>query len=363
MSPRERRQKTFGRDFPASVSVVLQQLKRDLDPSDPLWVGWKRFERYVVNACQVEDKIGHGKRGSLRQAKFTLQKAYQRTGILGLRDELERLLRAEYITLVHSVPNLDQQKKIADLRCPGEQYPLARSLQRTIHLHVGPTNSGKTYHALKRLEASGKGFYAGPLRLLAQEVYQRFKTADIPCSLVTGDEVIIPEDVSPRLSSNTVEMVSLAEMFDVGVIDEVQMMGDSRRGWAWTRAVLGSLVSELHLCGEIRVIPLIRKLAALTGDKLEIHRYDRLNPLKVMNRSLGGDLKRLQKGDCLVCFSRIGIHALKAEIEKATGRRAAIIYGGLPAEIRKQQASLFNDPDNDYDFLVASDAIGMGLNL
>lgn len=54
---------------------------------------------------------------------------------------------------------------------------------------------------------------------------------------------------------------------------------------------------------------------------------------------------------------------LKQEIERITGRRAAIVYGSLPAEIRSQQADLFNDPDNDYDFLVASDAIGMGLNL
>ena len=65
----------------------------------------------------------------------------------------------------------------------------------------------------------------------------------------------------------------------------------------------------------------------------------------------------------MVAFSRLGIHALKADIEKHTGRRAAIVYGGLPAEIRTQQASLFNDPNNDYDYLVASDAIGMGLNL
>jgi ATP-dependent RNA helicase SUPV3L1/SUV3 len=108
---------------------------------------------------------------------------------------------------------------------------------------------------------------------------------------------------------------------------------------------------------------LIRQLAALAGDKLVIHRYERLNPLKAMNKSLKGDLTSLQKGDCIVSFSRVGIHALKADIERKTGRRAAIIYGGLPAEIRTQQASLFNDPNNDYDFLVASDAIGMGLNL
>ena len=158
-------------------------------------------------------------------------------------------------------------------------------------------------------------------------------------------------------------MANLGQIYEVGVIDEIQMIADPKRGWAWTRAVLGSRASELHLCGEARAVPLIRELAALTGDNLEIHRYERLNPLRAMDKSLKGNLNNLQKGDCLVAFSRVGIHALKQDIEKVTGRRAAIVYGGLPAEIRTQQANLFNNPDNDYDYLVASDAIGMGLNL
>ncbi|EEP75872.1 conserved hypothetical protein [Uncinocarpus reesii 1704] len=158
-------------------------------------------------------------------------------------------------------------------------------------------------------------------------------------------------------------MAPLGQEVDVAVIDEIQMIGDLHRGWAWTRALLGAPAKEVHLCGEERVVPLIRELAALTGDKLTIHHYKRLNPLIPMSKSLKGSLRGLQKGDCVVAFSRLGIHALKQEIEKATGRRAAIVYGSLPAEIRSQQADLFNDPNNDYDFLVASDAIGMGLNL
>ena len=74
-------------------------------------------------------------------------------------------------------------------------------------------------------------------------------------------------------------------------------------------------------------------------------------------------MANLKKGDCVVVFSVVGIHAMKRDIEKATQKRVAIVYGSLPPEIRAQQAKLFNDPENDYDFLVASDAIGMGLNL
>ncbi|RDW72503.1 ATP-dependent RNA helicase SUV3 [Aspergillus mulundensis] len=323
---------------------------------------WQRFERYVKNACNVTE-TGEQSKGSLLQTKSTLTKAYFKDGLAGLRVELDQLLYAFDLDARYSEPNLEQQRKIADLRYPAEWYAQARATQRTIHLHVGPTNSGKTYHALKRLETCKSGFYAGPLRLLAQEVYHRFKTSGIPCNLVTGDEVRISEGEKAVIVSNTVEMANLGQNYDVGVIDEIQMIADPRRGWAWTRAVLGCQAKELHLCGELRVVPLIRELAALTGDKLEIHRYERLNPLRAMKHSLKGDLSKLEKGDCIVSFSRVGIHALKAEIERKTGRRAAIIYGGLPAEIRTQQASLFNDPDNDYDFLVASDAIGMGLNL
>ncbi|KAI5283718.1 RNA helicase [Ascosphaera aggregata] len=253
-------------------------------------------------------------------------------------------------------------KTLLDFRYPAEWFPAAREMQREIHLHVGPTNSGKTYRALKRLEESKSGFYAGPLRLLAHEVYSRLNAKGISCGLVTGDEVRYPDQV-PRIFSNTVEMVPLGQDVEVGVIDEIQMISDEQRGWAWTRAVLGARAKELHLCGEERTVPLIKKIAASTGDKVTVHRYERLNPLRAMDTSLKGNLAKLEKGDCVVAFSRVNIHALKSTIEKATGRRCAIVYGSLPAEIRSQQADLFNDPDNDYDFLVASDAIGMGLNL
>ncbi|KAI9042740.1 ATP-dependent RNA helicase SUV3 [Aspergillus affinis] len=351
-------------DFAGIVEALLLEHRQGLsNKSIASSKEWKDFERFVLNACKIETRGTNIPNSPLRQLKIALQRAYIRDGTQGLRTELGYLLYAQSLTIKYSAPNLKHQKEVTDLSYPAEWYPQARSVQRTIHLHVGPTNSGKTYAALKRLQNSKKGFYAGPLRLLAQEVYHRFTADGTPCSLVTGDEVKIPEDQLPSIMSNTVEMVDLSERFDVGVIDEIQMLADPSRGWAWTRALLGARVTELHLCGETRTVPLIRNIAALTGDKLEIHHYERLNALKVANKSLEGNLKNLEKGDCIVAFSRLGIHALKTDIEKVTGRRAAIVYGSLPAEIRTQQAGLFNDPDNDYDFLVASDAIGMGLNL
>lgn len=261
--------------------------------------------------------------------------------------------------------DLSDQEKLADLRYPVEWYSETRTMQRTIHLHVGPTNSGKTYHALKALEQANSGIYAGPLRLLAHEIYTRLNAKGKPCDLVTGDEQIHTggEEDRARMMSCTVEMVPLNIVVDVAIIDEIQMIGSQDRGWAWTQALLGVLAKELHLTGEERTVPLIREIVASMGDKLEIHNYKRLSPLKAMSNSLHGRLSDLRKGDCIVVFSRIGIHTMKTAVERATQKRVAIVYGSLPPEIRAQQARLFNEPDNDYDFLVASDAIGMGLNL
>ncbi|CRG90618.1 ATP-dependent RNA helicase SUPV3L1, mitochondrial [Talaromyces islandicus] len=345
--------------FPTVVEHALNEYKKHLDPKDSKLDKWTAFARRVNHAARLRPGP---EKGELMNLKITLFDAFRTGGQAGVLREIRALQENEELTAKYESPNLAEQKKVADLRYPAEWYPHARAKRRTIHLHVGPTNSGKTYRALKRLEGAQRGFYAGPLRLLAQEVYSRFTSDGISCGLITGDEVRLP-DATPRILSNTVEMVNLNQEFEVGVIDEIQMIADSDRGWAWTRAFMGTRVQELHVCGETRAVPLIKELVALTGDDLKIHRYERLNPLKAEDTSLHNNLRKMRKGDCIVSFSRIGIHALKSEIEKVTGKRAAIIYGGLPAEIRTQQASLFNDPDNDYDFLVASDAIGMGLNL
>lgn len=320
----------------------------------------KLFKNAVDKSCELASS-----KGAISRAEnplfWGLRNAFVQGDIKALSNEIRYsfynfLMRARFsrsITATHM--------KIADFRFPYEWFPATRAMQRTIHLHVGPTNSGKTYNALKALENAKSGVYAGPLRLLAHEVYSRFVAKGKQCALVTGEEQRIP-DVDNYYRSCTVEMTPLNYQMDVAVIDEIQMIGDEERGWAWTQAVLGVQAKEVHLCGEERAVELVEALCRLTGDKVEIHRYQRLSPLAPMDKSLGS-LKNLQKGDAVVSFSRIGIHGLKQTIEKATGKRCAIVYGGLPPETRAQQAALFNDPNNEYDFLAASDAIGMGLNL
>jgi ATP-dependent RNA helicase SUPV3L1/SUV3 len=146
--------------------------------------------------------------------------------------------------------------KLSDLRSPSEWHPFARSLNRKIILHLGPTNSGKTFNALKRLEETKNGIYCGPLRLLAHEVYDKFKAKGMNCNLITGQ---IEKHEDSDLYSCTVEMVNYQKEFEVAVIDEIQMMQDPDRGWAWTWALLGCAAKEVHLCGENRIKDLVIK--------------------------------------------------------------------------------------------------------
>lgn len=286
----------------------------------------------------------------------------------------ERILASEVLNGAASMlAALKSVRRNLHLDEPAAMFPSARFLRRQLHLHVGPTNSGKTHGALVRLVNAHSGVYLGPLRLLAHEIWDRINhgrvSSDIParpCNLRTGEE---ERKLSKfvALTSATVEMAPLNHLLDVAVIDEIQMIADPQRGAAWTNAVLGIAAKEVHLCGEDVVIPLIETLAKDCGDDLTIHRYQRLTPLTVAENSIDGDLGQIRPGDCVVSFARQNIFALKERIESlktsdGTPLRCAIAYGHLPPEVKAEQARLFNE-GTEFNVMVASDAIGMGLNL
>ncbi|XP_057524068.1 ATP-dependent RNA helicase SUV3, mitochondrial isoform X2 [Amaranthus tricolor] len=247
-----------------------------------------------------------------------------------------------------------------DLTSPHTWYPNARKKQRTVILHVGPTNSGKTYLALKQLECSSTGVYCGPLRLLAWEVAKRLNKANVPCNLITGQE---HEEVEgAKHMAVTVEMADVTSDYQCAVIDEIQMLGCKSRGFSFTRALLGLAADELHLCGDPAAVPLIQKILEVTGDIVKIHYYDRLSPLKPLEEPIGSFLN-VKRGDCIVTFSRREIYKYKGKIEREGMHLCSVVYGSLPPETRTRQATMFNDVTSEFDILVASDAIGMGLNL
>ncbi|MEW5304194.1 MAG: hypothetical protein WDW36_006823 [Sanguina aurantia] len=254
-----------------------------------------------------------------------------------------------------------QKSTSLDLREPHTWYPFARALKRKIIYHAGPTNSGKTYNALQALKSCETGLYCGPLRLLALEAYDTLNAAGVWCSLMTGEEQ--REVPGAGHVACTVEMAPINRRWDVAVVDEIQMLGDESRGSAWTRAVLGLPANELHLCGDGSSLELVKTLCRATGEDLQVIHYDRFCPLNIDFEGLPGGLGDVKAGDCIVAFSKKAIFNIKAEIEFRTPHKVCVIYGQLPPETRRHQARLFNDADSGYDVLVASDAVGMGLNL
>ncbi|XP_067943763.1 ATP-dependent RNA helicase SUPV3L1, mitochondrial-like isoform X2 [Watersipora subatra] len=259
---------------------------------------------------------------------------------------------------------VDDLRYVSDLTYPANWFPLARAKQRKIIIHAGPTNSGKTYHAFQRYLESRSAIYCGPLKMLAVEIFNKSNAADIDCDLVTGEERKFADPDGKKEAAHvacTVEMTDIERDIEVAIIDEIQMLRDTQRGWAWLRAFLGVNADEVHLCGEETAIDLIQNLALDTGDTVEIRRYKRLTPIEYMNQAVG-DMASVQEGDCIVCFSKSHIYHVCRELEKL-GKQCAVIYGSLPPGTKMAQAAKFNDPTDPCKILVATDAIGMGLNL
>lgn len=239
---------------------------------------------------------------------------------------------------------------------PKDEYKSARLVKRKFYLHLGDTNTGKTYNAMQRLKGSAKGVYLSPLRILALENYERLNNEGVKCSLITGEEEIMVEGAQHICS--TIEKLNLHEKYDVGVIDEIQMINDDQRGAAWTRAILGLKCSEIHVCGALNAEDLIVRMIRDCGDDFEIIEYNRDIPLIVEDEIFS--LKHVQDGDALVAFSKKKVLQL-AYFYSNIGIKTSIIYGDLPPEVRKKQYKQFID--GETSILISTDAIGMGVNL
>jgi ATP-dependent RNA helicase SUPV3L1/SUV3 len=220
---------------------------------------------------------------------------------------------------------------------------------------VGPTNSGKTYAALELLREAERGAYLAPLRLLALEVHERLNELGVATSLVTGEErVLLP---GANHVSSTVEMVDLKRELDVAVVDEAQMLADPQRGWAWTLAIAGVRAKHVIMCGSSEGLHAARRLADRLGITLSVRTFTRKNPLRVV---AAVPLTALQPGDAVVGFSRKAVVEMQGAIARL-GFSSAAIYGSLSPAVRRREAERFRS--GNADVLVATDAIGLGLNL
>lgn len=269
------------------------------------------------------------------------------------RGELQSI-RYALVTRTHT--------KLLEDRYSGEdwllaQYPLARATTRTFHLFVGPTNSGKTYEALRYLKRDNQGVYLAPLRMMALENRERIDEEIGPCHLLTGEERIYADDEHAHIAS-TIEMLDVNTHYDVAIIDEAQMAFDDQRGSAWTRAILGVVATDVCLTLPESALEQMIKLIELTGDAFEVIHLSRKSPLICAKQA--NDLLSVTERSVVVVFSRQKALDVTGYYQ-ANQRQAVCLYGSQPPELRKAQIERFER--GEAEILVATDVIGMGVNL
>lgn len=261
--------------------------------------------------------------------------------------------------LYHNYKRFVIEYKIMDLvpARPELEFPETLAMNRHFILHIGPTNSGKTFQSLERLKNAECGIYLGPLRLLALEVYEKMQDCGIPCTMLTGQECIA--DKHSRITASTIEMADFGRFYDIAVIDEAQLTADPERGHCWTRAILGLKAKEIHLCMSPAAEKVVTHLIQLCQDDFELRRYERKTSLLCEDTSFSFP-EDVQPKDAFVVFSKKAVLDVAGRLEEE-GIRASVIYGSLPPEIRRRQMQLFTSGKTNV--VVATDAIGMGLNL
>ena len=232
--------------------------------------------------------------------------------------------------------------------------------------YAGPTNSGKTYAALEALSAAygaelasgapiapNSYVYAGPLRMLAYEVYQKLSArygADA-VGFLTGEEQINPQ--APIVAA-TVEMTpSSGQLL---VLDEAHWIADAARGQHWTDLLLKSEYRAYHVLTAAEALETCQRLLEDATAQEVVH-FTRKTPLRFKGFL---PLDKVPDRTAVVAFSRKGVYAI-ANMLQARGRKVGVIYGALPLAVRKEQIQRYID--GEYEVMVTTDVIGHGINL
>lgn len=326
-----------GQDHLLSVAEVEAWKRQDRDELQAT------FERMLELAGDFDlQLLGHKRLTEL----IALEPGRMRKAIRAARHEHEE--KMAFAVLLENNPRFVHYHKL---------YPARRLTRRWIAL-LGPTNSGKTHRSIEAMAAAEHGIYLSPLRLMALENQERIESMGVPCSLVTGEEEIIREGAT-HFCCTVEEFARFRHQhWDVVVVDEVQMMADPQRGWAWVDALVSAHTPKLMMTGPALIEPSLRTLCELCEDQLQVQRTKRLSPVEVARHAT--TLERLEPGSLLVAFSRKLVLELKGMLESAS-KSVSVVYGALSPEVRREQARRFRE--GEADIMVATDAVGMGLNL
>jgi len=337
-------------------------------------------EEDLVISDMIEKQSIEEERVFLKELEYLIEECRTRSKLLEMRDdELYSLVYELLFPYLGDIPHISAKtsrrvlfsfdQRIANellkrqrqellgrsIRDFKNLFPLARSLRRRLVFHIGPTNSGKTYTAFQNLRKQGTGYYLAPLRLLALEGYETLKEEGVHVSLITGEEQLLDEDATHI--SSTIEMLNFEVEVDCCVIDEVQMIGDRDRGWAWANAIIGAPAKTVIMTGSENAREAVIALAEYLGEPLEIIEFQRKNPLELLKTPTSIDA--IQPQTAVIAFTRANALRLKQQLSKTY--RTSVIYGNLSPEVRREEARRFRE--GETDILVATDAISMGLNL
>ena len=219
---------------------------------------------------------------------------------------------------------------------------------------LGPTNTGKTFLAIETMLSFDTGMMGFPLRLLAREVYDKVikKVDPNKVALITGEEKIIP--ASAKYYFCTVESMPIDKFLEFVGIDEIQMCSDHERGHIFTDRLLNLRGEKLTMfMGSNSMKNIIEKL----DEDIEYIDRKRLSKLTYSGHK---KISRIERKSAIIAFSAEEVYAIAELIRRQKGG-AAIVMGSLSPKTRNSQVSLYQS--GDVDFLVATDAIGMGINM
>jgi len=227
-------------------------------------------------------------------------------------------------------------------------------VNREVTAFLGPTNTGKTYHAMEKLFSHSNGVIGFPLRLLARENFEiaKKKLNKNEVALITGEEKIIPEKA--KYFFCTVESIPMDKEFDFVAIDEIQLAADFERGHLFTEKILNKQgKKETIFLGSRSIENVLKKIFP----EIKIIRRQRLSKLSYSGYK---NLSRLPKRSAIIAFSQIDLYEIAEKIKQFYGG-VSVVMGALSPNVRNAQVKLFEDGKVDY--MVATDAIGLGLNL
>ena len=219
---------------------------------------------------------------------------------------------------------------------------------------LGPTNTGKTHLAIERMLGHETGMIGLPLRLLAREVYERVKASAGAqnVALITGEEKIIPQN--PRYWVTTVESMPVGVPVDFVAIDEIQLAADPERGHVFTNRLM-------HLRGDLETLFLgSDTIKSRIRDLVKNCRFEQRPRFSELSYAGPKKITRLPRRSAVVAFSSDQVYAIAELIRRHSGG-AAVVMGALSPRTRNAQVALYQS--GDVDFIVATDAIGMGLNM